>query len=172
MVFVSPHDVWHSSTILTSEISVDSYALSALKCPFQTFSLGLVFTTAGALDCFWSSWLCECTSALWVLGKSFAYNTLSSMIPGLTASMSTVLGLKVKIILYRTGDCRTLLSTFLSPGWQSKLSIRFLRWVTKQVRRVAPPPPWAFSQVQVPKGCRQWAARASLCWKASLGERN
>lgn len=101
------------------------------------------------------------------LWESFGYNTLCSIIPGLAPSMSTALGLKVKIISHSTVDCRTWLSTLLSPGCESKLSIRVLRWVTclvthLRVRAAPPPTPWGSSWVLVPKGCRQWAARASL----------
>lgn len=60
------------------------------------------------------------------LWGSFGYDTVSKVIPGLAPSTSTVLGLKVKVIPYRTGDCRVLLSTFLSPGCQSRLSDELL----------------------------------------------
>lgn len=139
---------------------------------FKLFSLGLMLPYLGL----WAA----SGASVWVnvpvnyeLWESFGYDTFSSVIPRLAPSMSTVLGIEVKIISYRTGDCRTLLSTFLSPGCQSKLSIRVLRWVTKQVRRAVPPPtPWVFTWVLVPTGCRQWAARVSLCWRASLGKMN
>lgn len=145
--------------------------ISSQMC-FSNFFLESGVYHSEALGYLWSSWLSENTSELWALGE-LGYDTLSSVIPGLAPSMSTVLGLKVKIISCRTGDCRTLPSTFLSAGCQSKLSIRVRRCVTKQVRRAVPPPtPWVFSWVLVPKGCRQWAVRSSLCYRASLGKMN
>lgn len=173
MVFVSPHVVWYSSTvILTSGMSLGRYAVSH-QMSFSNFfpwvwcspQLG-PWTASGAPD--WVN-----VPVNYELWESFGYNNLSSIIRGLAPSMSTALGLKVKIISYTTEDCRTLLSTFLSPGCQSKLSIRVLRWVLKQVRRAAPPPtPWVFTSGLMPKGCGPWAARASLCWRTSLRKMN
>lgn len=144
MVFVSTHGVWHSSTVIFNIWDANGQ-LHIIRPPmcFSNFSLGFgVYHSWGPgllLEL-----LTESSSELLALGE-FGYDTLSSMVPGLAPSMSTVL--TVKVIPYKTGDCRTLESTFLSPGCQSKLSVGVLRWITEQVRRAVPPPsPWVFSR--------------------------